>query len=159
VVVAAHAARPHAHGQGQPSSAQDRQLFGRNQEFDAPRDPGLASDQPRPLQAQHHDQLADQLAGLAYLQSQAYADSSRIGVMGGSYGGIQTLLGAEANPGYVAAVDCSGAAQSWASNPLLQARLHRAVSNITIPVFLLQAQNDFDLSPSRVSRRSLWATE
>jgi dienelactone hydrolase len=94
------------------------------------------------------EQVADQLAGLAYVQSLPYVDPSRIAVMGGSYGGIQTLLGAEANPGYIAAVDCSGAAQSWAGNPLLQARLQQAVTNLTIPVFLLQAQNDYDLTPT-----------
>jgi carboxymethylenebutenolidase len=96
------------------------------------------------------DQLTDQLGGLAYLQSQPNVITSQIAVMGGSYGGIQTLLGAEANPGYTAAVDCSGAAESWRGSPPLQARLEQAVANITIPVFLLQAQNDFDLSPTQV---------
>jgi hypothetical protein len=37
-----------------PASAEDRQLFGRNQEFDAPRDPGLSSDQADSLEAEHH---------------------------------------------------------------------------------------------------------
>src|SRR5579859_7702194 len=50
------------------------------------------------------EQLDDQLAGFAYLQSLPTVDAARIAVMGGSYGGIQALLGAEANPGYVAAV-------------------------------------------------------
>jgi dienelactone hydrolase len=96
------------------------------------------------------DQVADQLAGLAYLQSQPFVDPTHITVMGGSFGGIQTLLGAEANPGYIAAVDCSGAAQSWRGNIPLQQRLEQAAMNITIPVFLLQAQNDYDLSPTNV---------
>jgi dienelactone hydrolase len=96
------------------------------------------------------DQVADQLAGLAYLQSLPSVDSTRIAVMGGSYGGIQTLLGAEANPGYVAAIDCSGAAQSWRGNLPLQQRLEQAAMHIAIPVFLLQAQNDYDLSPTNV---------
>ena len=95
------------------------------------------------------DQVADQLAGLAYLQSQPFVNTSRIAVMGGSFGGILTLLGAEANPGYTAAVDCSGAAQSWDGNTPLQARLKQAVASINIPVFLLQAQNDFNLAPTQ----------
>jgi len=96
------------------------------------------------------NQLADQLAGLAYLKGQPFVDDTRISVMGGSYGGIQTLLGAAANPGYVAAVDCSGAAEAWASNPLLQNMLEATVGKITIPVFLLAAQNDYDLTPQKV---------
>jgi dienelactone hydrolase len=96
------------------------------------------------------DQVADQLAGLAYLQTQPFVDATRISVMGGSYGGIQTLLGAAANPGYVAAVDCSGAAQSWASNPLLQTTLESTLGTISIPIFLLAAENDYDLTPESV---------
>jgi dienelactone hydrolase len=96
------------------------------------------------------DQLADQLAGLAYLQTQPFVDTKQISVMGGSYGGIQTLLGAAANPGYVAAVDCSGAAESWQSNPLLQSMLEATAGKIEIPVFLLAAQNDYDLTPEHV---------
>ena len=92
------------------------------------------------------DQLADQLAGMAYLQSQPFVDTTQIAVMGGSYGGIQTLLGAAANPGYTAAVDCSGAAESW-NNPALQNLLETTVATITIPVFFLAAQNDYNLAP------------
>ena len=36
-------------------------------------------------------ELEDQLAGLKYLNSLGYVDSSRIGLMGGSYGGYMTL--------------------------------------------------------------------
>src|SRR5262249_7212568 len=54
------------------------------------------------------------------------------------------------NPGYVAAVDCSGAAESWQSNPLLQSMLEATAEHIAIPVFLLAAQNDYDLTPEQV---------
>ena len=94
-------------------------------------------------------QLADQLAALDYLRTQPFVDPSHIAVAGCSYGGIQTLLGAEANPGYRAAVDFAGAAQSWA-NPLLRDRLLRAVQGIIIPTFLLQAQNDYTIEPSQI---------
>jgi dipeptidyl-peptidase-4 len=36
-------------------------------------------------------ELEDQLAGVKYLKSLGYVDSSRIGIMGGSYGGYMTL--------------------------------------------------------------------
>jgi dipeptidyl aminopeptidase/acylaminoacyl peptidase len=96
------------------------------------------------------EQVDDQLAGFSFLRDQPYVDATRIAVMGGSYGGIQTLLGAEANPGYMAAIDCAGAAQSWSQNPLLQQRLAQSVRRITVPVFLLQAQNDYNLAPTQV---------
>ena len=60
------------------------------------------------------------------------------------------LLGAEANPGYAAAINCAGAAMAWGHNPVLQQRLQEAVRRISIPVFLLQAENDFNLEPTRV---------
>jgi len=37
-------------------------------------------------------EIADQLAGVAWLKSQSYVDASRIGIFGWSYGGFQTLM-------------------------------------------------------------------
>jgi dipeptidyl aminopeptidase/acylaminoacyl peptidase len=56
------------------------------------------------------EQLDDQLAGLAYVRQLAFVDPSRLAVAGCSYGGIQTLLGAEKNVGYKAAISISPAA-------------------------------------------------
>jgi dienelactone hydrolase len=95
-------------------------------------------------------QLDDQLAGLAYLKSLPYVDGSRLAVAGCSYGGIQTLLGAERGAGYRAAVAISPAALSWNGNPLLQERLILAARKIEIPVFLIQPPKDASLEPSRV---------
>jgi hypothetical protein len=39
---------------------------------------------------------------------------------------------------------------SWGQNPLLHDLLIRAVDRSKAPVFLLQAENDFSLDPSRV---------
>jgi hypothetical protein len=47
--------------------------------------------------------------------------STRISVMDGSFGGIETLVAAASVPGCIGAVDSSGAAESW-SNPALRAR-------------------------------------
>ena len=96
------------------------------------------------------EQLDDQLAGLAYLRSLPFVDTSRIAVAGCSYGGIQTLLGAERGAGYRAAISISPAALSWQNNPLLQQRLVEAVRKIEIPVMLLQPAKDASLEPSRV---------
>jgi carboxymethylenebutenolidase len=96
------------------------------------------------------EQLDDQLAGLAYAKQLAFVDPNRIAVAGCSYGGIETLLGAERDAGYRAAISMSPAAQSWEHNPILQARLIAAVRKITIPVLLLQPPKDASLEPSRV---------
>ncbi len=98
-------------------------------------------------------QLDDQLAGLAYLKSLPYVDQTRLAVAGCSYGGIQTLLGAESGAGYKAAVAISPAALSWNGNSLLQNRLILAAQKIEIPVFLIQPPKDASLEPSRVLGR------
>jgi dienelactone hydrolase len=77
-------------------------------------------------------------------------DTTRLAVAGCSYGGIQTLLGAEKNVGYKAAIAISPAALSWQGNPLIRERLLRAVRGISIPVMLLQPAKDASLEPSRV---------
>ena len=96
------------------------------------------------------EQLDDQLAGLAYMRHLPYVDTTRMAVAGCSYGGIQTLLGAERGAGYRAAVSISPAALSWEGNPLLQARLLQAVGKIAIPVMILQPPKDASLEPTRV---------
>lgn len=96
------------------------------------------------------EQLDDQLAGLEFLRSLPFVDASRVVVVGGSYGGIQSLLGAERGAGYRAAVAISPAAMSWEGNPLLRTRLLQAVRKIEIPVMILQPPKDDSLEPCRV---------
>jgi carboxymethylenebutenolidase len=95
------------------------------------------------------EQLDDQLAGLEYVKQLEYVDKARIAVAGCSFGGIQTLLGAERGV-YKAAIAISPAAQSWEGNPMLRDRLLRAVRNMAVPVMLLQPARDDSLEPSRV---------
>jgi carboxymethylenebutenolidase len=94
------------------------------------------------------DHLNDQLAALAWLRTQRFVMPDRIAVAGTSFGGIEAVLGAERAP-YCAAVDSSGAAESWASAPEVQALMTNAVRNARAPIFFFQAANDYDLSPSR----------
>lgn len=96
------------------------------------------------------EQLDDQLAGLAYLRALPFVDTTRLGVAGCSYGGIQTLLGAEAGAGYKAAFSISPAALSWENNPLLRTRLIQAVGRVRIPVMIIQPPKDASLEPIRV---------
>jgi hypothetical protein len=70
-------------------------------------------------------------------------------VTGGSHGGVQTLLAAEAGTKARAYVPFAPAAMGWDGNPELQARLVRAVKGAKEPIFLLQAENDYSLGPSQ----------
>ena len=94
------------------------------------------------------EQLQDQLAALAWLKKQPFARPTQIAVMGNSFGGIETVLGAE-HAGYCAAVDASGAAESWDGAPDLQGIMLHAVQHSKVPIFFFQAENDYDLAPSR----------
>ncbi|HEY6291646.1 MAG TPA: prolyl oligopeptidase family serine peptidase [Terriglobia bacterium] len=95
------------------------------------------------------DEAGDVLAGLHYLKSQPFVDPARIAVSGCSYGGIQTLLVGERDLGIKALVPFAPGAMSWEQNPPLQDRLLRAVDQAKAPVFLIQAENDYSLAPSR----------
>jgi carboxymethylenebutenolidase len=94
------------------------------------------------------DHLNDQLAALAWLRRQGFVRPDRIAVAGNSFGGIETVLGAERG-NYCAAIDSAGGAQSWAQAPELQSLMTRAVRNAKAPIFFFQAANDYDLSPSK----------
>ena len=94
------------------------------------------------------DHLNDQLAALAWLQKQDFVQTKRIATAGNSLGGIEAALGAE-HGSYCAAVDASGAAESWSKSTELQAFMIRTVRNARAPIFFFQAENDYDLSPTR----------
>lgn len=105
--------------------------------------------------AQLEKENTDVSAAIAWLRAQPYVDGARVSVAGCSFGGIHTLLAAEKPQGLRAAVDFAGASMSWASSPLLQQRLTAAVDHAAVPVFFLQAENDFDTSPTRMLSREM----
>jgi carboxymethylenebutenolidase len=105
-----------------------------------------AAEQLRLLQTDHLD---DQLAALAWLRSMGFVQGNRIAAAGNSFGGIEAVLGAE-HGGYCAVIDAAGGAESWARSHALQARMTSAVRSAKAPIFFFQAENDFDLSPTRV---------
>ena len=86
-------------------------------------------------------------------------DRDRIAVAGCSYGGIQTILAAEGgagkNPGVRAAVDFAGGAMTWRHAPALQQRMLDAVKKAAVPIMFVQAENDYDLSPSYALAKEL----
>lgn len=87
-----------------------------------------------------------------WLVAQPFADPKRIVVGGGSYGGIQTLLTAEANAqqtlGIAAFVAMSPAAESW--RPAWGDQLTAAIKAASGPILLAQARNDYNLGPTEV---------
>lgn len=93
----------------------------------------------------------DVVTGIEWLRAQPWIARDDISVGGCSFGGIETLLTAERPvPGLRAALDFAGASMSWNSSPLLRERLLRAVEHARVPVFFLQAENDFNTAPSQI---------
>jgi len=95
-------------------------------------------------------EVDDVIAALNYLKSRPFVDPVRIAISGCSFGGIQTLLAGERDLSVRAIVPFAPGAMSWDQNQPLQDLLIRAVDLAKVPVFLIQAENDYSLSPSRV---------
>ncbi|MDT5270993.1 MAG: carboxymethylenebutenolidase [Acidobacteriota bacterium] len=89
----------------------------------------------------------DVMAAIKWIKEQPYTDTEHIAMTGISYGGIQTLLTAEKDPGIRAYIPFAPAAMSWGSVPL-EKRLIEAVRNEKAPMFLIQAEGDYNLGPS-----------
>jgi len=98
----------------------------------------------------HEDANSDVVAAVNWLKQQPFVKSNELVVAGISYGGIQTVLAAEKDIGVRAFVPFAPAAMSWAGNPQLRERLLTAVKNAKAPMFLLQAENDYNLGPSEL---------
>jgi dienelactone hydrolase len=94
-------------------------------------------------------EVDDVVAALNYLKALPFVDRERIAISGCSYGGIQTLLAGERDLGVKALIPFAPGAISWERDPMLQDRLKQAVDRARAPIFLLQAENDFNLAPSR----------
>ena len=93
----------------------------------------------------------DVFSALDWLKKQPYVDPERIMVSGVSFGGVQTLLAAEKGGGFRLAIAFAPGAMSWRDGrgPIPE-RLERAVKNRKLPLFILQARNDFNLGPTNV---------
>jgi dienelactone hydrolase len=97
----------------------------------------------------HETYNSDVVAALDWLKEQDYVDKDHIAITGLSYGGIQTLLAAEKKLGIRACVAFAPGAMSWA-NLELRKREAEAVRNATVPIFLIQAKNDYSTGPSEL---------
>ena len=129
---------PHRRGQGRSPGEYIQDLVAQS----------LPNERARRMVELQEAEVEDIVAALNYLKSQPFVDSGRIAISGCSYGGIQTLLTGERALGVKALLPFAPAAMSWEHNPPLQDRLKRAVDQAKAPIFLLQAENDYNLAPS-----------
>ena len=104
------------------------------------------------LQEEHN---ADVVAAIGWIKTQPGIDPARVVVSGCSFGGIQTMLVAGKDVGIRAAVPFAPGAIMWSQSPELRDRLTRAAREAKVPVFLVQAENDYDVSPSRIAGAEL----
>ena len=105
-----------------------------------------------PLMIKLHEttQLTDQLAAMSFLKTVKGIDTQRIIIAGHSFGGIQSMLIA-ANPhGAKAIVNFAGAAMVWGKSAEVNDWLKQMAPQVTIPVYFIQAKNDFSIEPSLV---------
>jgi carboxymethylenebutenolidase len=137
---------PYRHGQGLSASAGP---YIGDQIAAAEKNGGISAGAETMVRLLETDHLNDQLAALAWLRKQSFVQANRIAVAGNSFGGIEVVLGAERGT-YCAAIDSAGGAQSWAEAPALQSLMTASVRNAHAPIFFFQAENDLDLSPSKV---------
>ena len=94
-------------------------------------------------------QLADVRAALSWITRQPYVNARRVLVAGNSFGGIVTVLASARVDGLFGAIDFAGAAQTWGGSPSLQTAMTSAATHARVPIFFGQAENDYDLTPSR----------
>ncbi|HMK39315.1 MAG TPA: dienelactone hydrolase family protein [Bacteroidota bacterium] len=93
------------------------------------------------------DQMEDIVSGVRYLRSVRGVDTSRLAVIGHSFGGSLALLLAERDPSLKAVIAFGAAAKAWGHSPRLRARLTESVTRIHVPVLLLYAKNDYSTAP------------
>jgi carboxymethylenebutenolidase len=94
-----------------------------------------------------NDQLNEATTALARLRGRSDVDRRRIGIVGHSFGGSLSLLMGALDPEIRALVIFGGAAGSWNQSAALRARLLAAVGRISVPVFLIYAENDYSTDP------------
>ena len=138
---------PHRRGQGCSSSQSEYIMDSINREPATTRDKKFVE-----LQEIH---LEDTIAALSYLKQLPYVNKNRIIMAGCSFGGIQTVLATEQQLGIRATIAFAPAAMAWCSLPLLRSRLIKAVRLATVPIMLIQAENDYDLTPTKTMAQEL----
>jgi dienelactone hydrolase len=84
----------------------------------------------------------DVLAALPFLATVGWVDTSRVAIMGWSFGGIVSVLAASQEPRFFAVVNQAGGALTWSHSPALQLALPEAARRIRSPLICMGAEND-----------------
>ena len=95
-------------------------------------------------------ELDDAVRAMTVLKTIPGVDTSRVGVVGHSFGGSLSLLFASRDTAIKATVTFAGAAGSWDNNSLLRNTLIAAVNKLTCPVLFVFASNDYSVEPGRI---------
>lgn len=92
--------------------------------------------------ARVEEETDDVLAAVEFAKALPYADKTRMGVMGWSYGGIISVFAASRSSAFRAVVDQAGAALTWKHSPAMQRALKDAAGKIHVPLLGMVAEND-----------------
>jgi predicted deacylase/dienelactone hydrolase len=103
--------------------------------------------------------LDDAMAGVAYLRAQPFVDKNRVAAAGNSFGGVVSSLLASRDVGLRAVINSAGAAQTWKASVHLRTALLGAARQARVPVLFMQAENDYDLTPSRALSAEMTAAD
>jgi carboxymethylenebutenolidase len=99
------------------------------------------------LQQLENAQMQDMMAGIAYLKKIPDSDTTRMAIMGHSFGGSLALMIAEHWPGLKAVIVFSPSGYSWNFSPSLRSKLISAVKNTGSHIMIIHAQNDYSTNP------------
>jgi len=92
----------------------------------------------------------DVLAALDALLSVDAIRADHIGVMGSSFGGVNTLLAVAKSRRFRCAIEFAGAAMNWEIAPRLREAMMHAACEADPPIFFIQAANDYSTAPTLV---------
>jgi len=102
----------------------------------------------RQLLARLDAESSDVIAALDLVAGLPEIDPAHIGVFGSSFGGTNTLFAASKERRFTCAVDFAGAAMNWDRTPGLRAGMTAAAAKVEMPLFLIQAGNDYSVRPT-----------
>ena len=90
------------------------------------------------------------VAALTWLRAHALVDAARVAMIGSSYGGVMVMLAAGRRAPFRAGISFAGPSITWPDAPALQTVLLDAMGVCEVPLMLIQAGDDFNLTPSYV---------
>jgi dipeptidyl aminopeptidase/acylaminoacyl peptidase len=106
-----------------------------------------------------HKEATDVLAAVEYVKTEKTVDTSRIGIIGWSFGGIVSLFAAKQTAMFFAVVDQAGGALTWRRSPALQSALRAAARDIREPLLCMDAENDATTDAVKGVRRRAFARD